>query len=350
MRIDSVRLDTTAASLAPVTLVFGDELLLVEEAADKLRQAATGQGYTERVKHTVERGFDWAVLYAAGQSMSLFSERRLIELRLPTGKPGTEGSKMLCELLDHPPEDTIFFIISGRIEAQAQKQKWFRAIEKQGLVVEGKAVKLAALPAWLGARLSHRGLQADRDSIALLMHYFEGNLLAAAQEIDRLALRMGDAQAGDVSQVEALRQSVSDNTRFSVFNYIDACLEGNRQRTLRMLDGIHGEGEGAALVLWALAREARNLTRIAWELAQGSRQSEVFARYRIWSSRQPFVAAAVRRHGYPGWRGILRKVARLDQIMKGRASGEGRDVWFDIERLSLQICGWETTGALERTP
>lgn len=339
MRIDSGRLNATASTLAPVTLVFGDEPLLAEEASDVLRQAAIAQGYTERLKYTAERGFDWNELIDAGQSLSLFAERRLVELRLPTGKPGAEGSKVLCELVENPPEDTVVLVISARIENQNQKQKWFKAIEKQGMVVEGKAVSQSQFPAWLADRLTSHGLQADRDSIALLVHYFEGNLLAAAQEIDRLSLLLGDARNSGISQYEALQQSVSDNTRFSVFNYIDACLEGNYSRTLRMLDGIRGEGEASALVLWSLAREARSMTQIAYELAHGGRQADVFRRHRIWSTRQRIVAEAAKRHGYTGWRTLLRQVSRLDKIMKGRAASESRDVWFDIEKLSLQICG-----------
>lgn len=342
MRIDSGSLKATASTLKPVTLVFGDEPLLVEEASDALRQAAVAQGYTERLKHTAERGFDWSELTDAGQSLSLFAERRLIELRLPTGKPGVEGSKILCELVENPPEDTAVLIISARIENPSQKQKWFKAIEKHGMAVEGKEVKQNVFPAWLADRLTSRGLQADRESIALLVHYFEGNLLAAAQEIDRLALLMDGAQTGESSQYEALQQSVSDNTRFSVFNYIDACLEGNQSRTLRMLDGIRSEGEASALVLWSLAREARSMTQLAHELSRGGRQADVFRRHRIWSTRQGVVAAAARRHGYTGWRTLLRQVSRLDKIMKGRATSESRDVWFDIEKLSMKICGLET--------
>jgi DNA polymerase III subunit delta len=342
MRIDSGRPKASARPLDPVTLIFGDEPLLVEEASDVLRKAAIEQGYTERLKHTAEKNFDWNELTDAGQSMSLFAERRLVELRLPTGKPGVEGSKVLCDLVEHPPEDTAVLIISTRIDNTTQKQKWFKAIEKHGTTIEYKAVKLDKFPAWLGDRLTSRGLQADSDSIALLVHYFEGNLLAAAQEIDRLELLMGDASTSGGSQYEALQQSVTDNTRFSVFNYIDACLEGNHARTLRMLDGIRGEGGAAAMVLWSLAREARNMTRLTHEMALGGRQGDVFRRHRIWSTRQRIVAAAARRHGYTGWRTLLRQVSRLDKIMKGRAASDSRDVWFDIEKLSLQICGLKT--------
>ena len=337
MRIDSRRFRADRDPVPPVVLVFGDEPLLVEEAGDAVRRAAVRQGCSEHVRYQAERGFDWNVLIEAGQSMSLFAERRLIDLRMP-GKPGVDGGKVLGGLAESPPEDTILLVVCGRLETAVQKQKWFRTVEQHGLVVEAKPVRLAEFPSWLSDRMTSRGLHADRDSIALLTHYFEGNLLAAAQEIDRLALLAGEV-GGDGNQYELLRQSVSDNARFNVFGYIDACLEGNPQRTLRMLDGMRAEGGGPQLVLWALARETRMLTRLAHELDRGGRQNEVFRRHRVWSSRQRQVSAALRRHGYAGWRAMLRQVARLDRIMKGREKGDSRDVWFDIERLSLRICG-----------
>ncbi len=338
MRVDCGQLANRSGPLAPVTLLFGDEPLLIEEASDLLRRAAMEQGYTERTSLTVEKGFDWNELVESGQSLSLFAERRLIEVRLPTGKPGADGGAILSGLAQDPPEDTIVMVISGRIDGQGQKTKWFKTIEKHGLVAAAREIRVEAFPAWLSDRLASRGLQPDRESVALLQHYFEGNLLAAAQEIDRLALLMGEA-GESVSQSEVLRDSVSDNTRFSVFNYIDACLLGDSKRALRMLDGLKGEGEPAALVLFLLAKEVRSMSLLAWEIEQGSRQDAVFQRYRVWQNRKKAIAAALKRHGYDSWRSLLRQVARLDKIMKGQASGGSHDVWFDIEQLSLRIAG-----------
>ena len=338
MRLDCGQIARRSGPLAPVTLLFGDEPLLVEEASDQLCAVAIEQGYTERTRLMVEKGFDWNELIESGQSLSLFAERRLIELRLPTGKPGAEGGAILAGLAENPPEDTIVIVISGRIDSSGQKTKWFKTVEKHGLVAAAPELKPEAFPGWLKQRMTSRGLQPDEESIALLSYYFEGNLLAAAQEIDRLQLLMGETGDG-ISQQEMLRESVSDNTRFNPFNFIDACVQGDSKRTLRMLDGLRGEGEPSALVLFLLAKEIRNMTLLAWEINRGARQDDVFRRYRVWKNRQRVVAAGLRRHGYDSWRSMLRQAARLDKIMKGRATSESHDVWFDIERLSLRICG-----------
>jgi DNA polymerase-3 subunit delta len=168
--------------------------------------------------------------------MSLFADKQLIELRLPTGKPGQMGSKVLCELVENFPPDTMLLVICGSVEKAGQNQKWFKALDKAGVTAEAKEVKLNDLPGWIGGRLRSKGLLADQESIVLLTHYFEGNLLAAAQEIDLLALNTATVEGSSSQtgarpdakkQLAALQASVSDNSRFSVFSYLDACLSGS---------------------------------------------------------------------------------------------------------------------------
>jgi len=342
MRIDSARIDGhLRGELAPLWLLFGDEPLLVEEAVDALRHAAVAQGYDERLGFTVEAGFDWNSLHDAGQSMSLFSTRRLLELRMPGGRPGDKGSAALVEFATSAPPDTLLVIVCGRLDGAIQKQKWFRTIEEGGgNIVQAREVRAEMLAGWLAQRLKSRGLLPDRDSIGLLQYYFEGNLLAAAQEIDRLRLTLGNDAGRDAGrQYAALRDAVSDNSRFSVFNFIDTCLDGDAPRALRMLDGLHAEDNSPALLIAMLAREARAQVQLAAALSAGGQRDALFRRHRVWSSRQRVVDSALRRHGYAGWRRLLRRVARLDRVMRGRAPAESASLWLDVERVSLAICG-----------
>ncbi|MFW2438317.1 MAG: DNA polymerase III subunit delta [Arenicellales bacterium] len=337
--------DSDIKELKPVYLLFGSEILLLEEASDRLRKQARQQGYTERDCFVVEQGFDWGALLQSGSSMSLFDDKRLIELRMPTGKPGQIGSRMLVELAEKMPPDTLLMVICGPVDRAGQNQKWFKALDAVGVSAEAKEVKLADFPGWLSRRLHSKGLLSDKESIELLTHYFEGNLLAAAQEIDLLALNVSsenDSTSNAKLQLDTLQSSVSDNSRFSVFSYLDACLAGDWQRTSRIIDALRAERDQSVFLIVMLSREVRRLTQMASALAGGANKGQVFKKYRVWGADQSKIDGAIRRHGQDQWQRILQQIAKLDKIAKGRASSEGVSIWFDIEKLSMKICGLKT--------
>lgn len=334
--------DSDRKELKPVYLLFGSEILLLEEVSDALRKEARQQGYTERDSFVVEQGFDWGALLQSGSSMSLFDEKRLIELRMPTGKPGQPGSRMLIELAENMPPDTLLMVICGAVDRTGQNQKWFKALDAAGVTAEAKEVKLADFPGWLSHRLRSKGLLPDQQSIELLTHYFEGNLLAAAQEIDLLALNISSDNGSlhdAKQQLAVLQSSVSDNSRFTVFSYLDACLAGDSQRTGRIIDALRAEKDQSVFLIIMLGREVRRLTQIASALAGGANKGQVFKQYRVWGADQHRIDGAIRRHGRDQWQQILQQIAKLDKIAKGRASSEGISIWFDIEKLSMKICG-----------
>ncbi len=344
-----VALQTLSAAdkkdLKPVYLLFGSEILLLEEAFDALRKQARQQGYTERDSFVVEQGFDWGELLQSGSSMSLFDDKRLIELRMPTGKPGQPGSRMLVELTEKFPADTLLIVICGPVDRAGQNQKWFKALDSAGVSAEAQEVKLASFPAWLANRLRSKGLLADKKCIELLTYYFEGNLLAAAQEIDLLALNTlseNNTAADAKQQFAILQSSVSDNSRFSVFSYLDACLKGDWLRTSRILDVLQGEKDQSVFLIVMLGREVRRLTQMASALAGGANKGQVFRQYRVWGADESKIDGAIKRHGRDQWLRILQQIAKLDKISKGRASSEGVSIWFDIEKLSMKICGLKT--------
>lgn len=313
-------------------LLHGDEPLLIEESCDAIRQAVVTRGFEERIRMTVEPGFDWNQIHEHSQSLSLFSSRKLLELRLPTGRPGDPGTRAITEFCDQLPADTALLVIAGRLEARVKQSRWVKAIDKCGAIIEHYAIGADRLPGWIRARLKSRGLNADNEAVQLLSHYLEGNLLAAAQEIDKLALLYPDGRLS----ADRVVSSISDHARFNVYSLVDACLSGNAPKALRMLDSLRGVGTEPVLVNWALTREIRVLSRLAAGLARGKPRAELFRAYNIWSRRNAIVTAALERLDMPRWWELLQAAGRADRIAKGQAAG---DVWLALERICLTLGG-----------
>lgn len=325
-------------NLASVYLLFGQEPLLVEESVDLIRGVAHEKGFVERTRFTVEAGFDWVSLTQSSQTLSLFSQQRLLEVRMPTGRPGERGAKTLVEYTGSPPPDTVLLLICGAIERRARSTKWFQSIEKTGIVVEHFEVGSAKLLGWVQRRLAQRGLKYQSGVPELLCHYFEGNLLALSQEISKLQLLAGNS---DLS-IEQVQSSISDYSRFNVYVWIDACLAGRCERTLRILNGLRAEGVEPVLIIWALAREIRNLAQISRRLAEGEVSAQVFRTHRIWSSRAGLVSAALKRLSLAKWLILLSRVALADRLLKGRQSAsQYGTIWDELERIGLGLCGVE---------
>lgn len=318
--------------LAPLYFIYGDELLLVQEAADAIRAAARAQGYSEREVFNVERDFDWNRLTESSNSLSLFAERRILEVRMPTGKPGDSGGKALREYAARPAEDTLLLIISGKLDAQQRKSKWVTDLEAAGVGIQIWPVDARALPAWIRQRMQGLGLQPSGEAVELLAERVEGNLLACAQEIDKLKL-LHDRGPVDVAAVTA---AVADSSRFDVYGLVDSALAGETGRSLRMLSGLRGEGVEPVLVTWALARELRSLAGMAWEVGKGEPAGVVMGRHRVWKSRQQLVGKALTRHTLATWQGLLADCARLDRMVKGQAPG---NPWDELVQLCLRLAG-----------
>jgi len=316
--------------LLPIYFFSGDEPLQLGEAADAVRRVAREQGYTEREVMHAERGFDWNELLAASNAMSLFAEKRVIDLRLPSGKPGKDGGAALVEYAERPPEDTVLLISSGKVDKRSQSAKWYKALDKVGATLQVWPVDANEMPKWLDQRLRSRGLQPERDAARLIAERVEGNLLAAAQEVDKLLLLNGEGPLS-ADQVEA---AVADSARFDVFGLVDAVLMGNISRLTRMLDGLRGEGVEPILVLWALTREIRSLADMAAQIQAGKGIDGVLSR--VWGNRKGPVKAGLQRHNRVRWQQMLRRAARLDRVIKGAAVG---NAWDELLQLSLMMAG-----------
>ncbi len=322
--------------LAPIYLLFGSETLLVEESLDLLRTQARTEGFTERLRYSVETGFDWNQLFEGGQSMSLFSDKKLIELRIPSGKPGDAGSKALVEYAESKQSpDTTLVIIAGAIEKRAKNSKWFKTLESHALATECPVIGPEKLPDWIAHRMRGQGLEFERDVVPRLAHFVEGNLLAAAQEINLLALLAN----GENITLELVEDSIADHARFNAFNFVDACLAGTAHRATRILQSLKQEQVEPILILWSLTRETRTLYRLATMQQQGGNPRNQFQRFGVWGARTGIMSAALRRLSVGQCQGLLRRLARADLQLKGRSPLQRKNIWEEIESIGLGICG-----------
>ena len=319
--------------LAPIYFISGDEPLRVMEAADAVRAAARRQGYDERDVLMVQAGFDWDSLMSEAGNLSLFSQRRVIDLRLPGGKPGADGSKALRAYAESPPDDTLLLVTAGKLEPAARKGKWVQALDKAGVVVFVWPLKGQEFNAWVAQRMRQRGLQPTAEAVTLLADRVEGNLLACMQEIEKLYLLQGEGEV-DAGAILAL---VADNARYDVFGLVDSALAGEAARSIRMLQGLRAAGIAPQIVLWALSREIRQLAAMTAVLASGQPVQAVMTRYRIWpAERKSMVAAALQRLSVTQCNTLLQHCARVDRVSKGQAAG---NAWDELLQLTLNLAG-----------
>ncbi|GGD57209.1 DNA polymerase III subunit delta [Pseudoxanthomonas indica] len=317
--------------LRPVYLIAGPETLRVLEAADAVRQQARAQGIGEREVFDADgRDFDWHQLDASFNAPSLFSAQRLIEVRLPSGKPGKDGAEVISRFCANPPADVVLLITAGEW-SKAHHGKWADAIAQAGVIAVAWAVKPHELPGWIESRLRTRGVRAERDAVQALAERVDGNLLAAAQEIDKLAL-LAEGQTLTAAQMESL---VADAARYDVFRLTDAMLAGQGPQVSRMLAGLRAEGDVVAGLMPMIVKELLRTAALARVQAQGGNLAAEMKAQGIWDSKQaPFKRALQRHASAQRWERFVVEASRIDRIAKGRAAG---DAWVALERLLLAI-------------
>lgn len=326
--------------LAPLYVVQGDELYIANTALDAIRRAARDRGYLERVLLDADGRFDWSRLREAGASLSLFATRRLIEIRLPGGKPGIEGAAALQEYITALPPDTITLVSLPKLDRQSQQSKWYKALETKAALIAAHPVKREQLPQWLAARLKTHGQTASRAALEFLAEQLEGNLLAAAGEIEKFALLYPQREL----TFDEIRAAAANLARFDVFEFGDALLSGEPRRIATMLASLRAAGVEPTLVLWVIAREGRLLALLGERLARGESLRASLREMRVWDARMPLIERAVARLPRSAVLAELREAARADRIIKGVADGE---VWSQLEQLALAFCAksWAPTRA-----
>jgi DNA polymerase-3 subunit delta len=317
--------------LAGLYVIHGDEPLQSLEAADAVRAAARAKGYAEREVLTVERGFDWNRLLVSSASLSLFSSKKLIELRIAGGKPGAEGAAAIVQFCSGLAADVLAIVTLPKLDRRVQEAAWFKALTRDGVLINTFQVERAQLPQWIAGRLARQRQKADRETLQFLADSVEGNLLAAHQEIQKLGLLF---PPGDLA-FDAVRSAVLNVARYDAFKLNEAMLAGDKARLARMLDGLKSEGEAPPKILWVLAEEIRAVAKVQAGMAQGDDLQQIYRNHRVWGGvRQQQVTEAARRLKSAALSQALRHAARIDRTVKGLARG---DVWDELLQLCLRF-------------
>jgi DNA polymerase-3 subunit delta len=307
-------------SLLRCYLVTGDEPLLVQEALDLIRRKARIEGFDSRDLYIAAAGFDWEELLASAGNLSLFAEKRVIELQLPTGKPGRQGSAAIVEMIRQTGDDLVFIVHAPKLDRNTVASKWAKALQESGGLVQVWPVSPRDLPSWINGRMRSAGLQPDREAVSLLADRVEGNLLAAQQEIEKLRLICGE---GAVSAAD-VDSAVADSSRFDVYKLVDAAIVGDAKRAVRILAGVRAEGTEAVIVMWAITKELRLLATLADSVQKGVDLGSAMRKARVWNTRQNIVRACISRHTGRVFFALLKLARRADAAAKGQS---GEDAW-----------------------
>jgi len=320
--------------LKPIYIVSGDEPLQVQEACQQIRAAAKTAHFNEREVFTVDASFKWDDFLAAGSAMSLFASQKLIELRLPNGKPGTEGSKALLAYTDAPSENNLLLINTCKLDKSTQNTKWFKALDKLGTHVAIWPVEAHQLPKWIDQRMRQAGLAPEREAVSLLAEQVDGNLLAATQEIEKLKLLLPEGDS--TVSAQTVRECVVNSSRYNVFSLIDNALKGDAQQCLKMLTGLREEGIEPLTLIWALSREIRQLSLIAHGMQRGQSAEQAMQAQRVWKNRQPIISRAATRLSLDKLSSLTQQTAFADQLAKGMHQGS---LWDQLEQITLSLAG-----------
>ena len=317
--------------LSAAYLIHGEEELLRIEALDAIRSAARIQQYNEREVITIETGFDWTSLLSSVHSVGLFADKKLLEIHIPSGKPGKEGAAVLQQLAEQLPENTCLLLILPKLERLQTQSKWFSSWAKNAQIFEAKSINQNALPQWIKNRLAAQNLNIDNDALALFAEKVEGNLLAAKQEIDKLALIH---PAGHTVTLDDAQTAVANVARFDIFQLSAAWMSGNSERVLRLLEGLASEGNEPVLLLWVISEDIRTLIRLLAALKQGKSISEMRQSLRLWGEKQTLAPQAARRIGIRRLLEALQICAYIDRQIKGAEEG---NAWAEIKHLFLSL-------------
>jgi DNA polymerase-3 subunit delta len=329
--------------LRPLYTLHGDEPLLVQEAADAIRAAARAQGYAERTVHTVAGAhFDWSAVLAAGGSLSLFADKQIVEIRIPSGKPGKDGSGALQQVADSAAgnDSTLTLVLLPKLDFQTKKSAWFAALDGAGVALEVQPVERAALPQWIAQRLAQNGQRVvageeGQRTLQFFADRVEGNLLAAHQEIQKLALLH---PAGDL-RFDQVESAVLNVARYDVFKLSEAVLAGQAARVQRMLDGLQAEGEAEVLVHYTLAEDIRALKRVKDAMAAGRPLPMALREQRVWGVKEKLFERVLPRLTPTTLENLLHGAHLVDGIVKGlKAPGWPTDGWQALHKLAMELC------------
>lgn len=312
-----------------IYFVSGEEPLQKMEAADLIRSHCKQQDYLEREIIDVDANFNWQTLRDEAASMSLFSSRRILDLRLPSAKPGREGSKALKEFAENLPPDIVLLITAGKIDGSAKKSAWYKALDASGVMIQCWPIGPDKLFDWVKNRFLQKGLTPDKEAVSFVCQHVEGNLLAADQEIDKLLLMLGP---GEVSY-DSIKESITQNSRFDMFELVDCALKGDKKRVVKVINGLKAEGSEPIVITWALTKDIRLLCQAANDK---STAEYMLSRSGVWQNRMGLFKSCLSRHDKQSLYALLQSCEAIDRITKGVKQG---NVWDALLQCSVDMAG-----------
>jgi DNA polymerase-3 subunit delta len=318
--------------LSPLYVVHGDEPLLALEAGDAIRAAARAAGIVEREILVVEPGFKWDAFLAADANLGLFGERKLVDLRIPSGKPGVEGGKALEAYAANGSPDNVTLVTLPKLDRATQSARWFEALSRAGVAIAVYPVEREALPQWIATRLARQKQRATRETLAFLAEHCEGNLLAARQEIEKLALVLPEGSLDH----DAVANAVADVARYDVFQLSEAWLAGDAVRALRILTVLEAEGDAPIQAIWQLSEDVHAIAAVHAMVRAGTPLASAVRNARVWGKRQHALERAVQRVAPATVPGLLSALAQLDALSKGIGRG---NAWSELAGICLSLCG-----------
>ena len=321
--------------LSPIFIISGDEPLLTQEAADAIRSSARQIAFTERETFDVDARFDWNQVFNETNALSLFADKKILELRIANGKPGDKGSKAICELCDNLSDSNLILVILPKLEKAGYQSKWMKALELKGVHIQLWPVSPEQLPRWINQRLTQSGINASQAAVDILADRVEGNLLAAMQEINKLQLLSleGKVDADIMSTV------VADSARYNLFSFVDKVLDGDAQSAAKALRGLENEGAEPLAILWAITRELRTLNKAAVEIVAGGAKDKALKSAGVWDKRIPLFRKALSRLSPAHLRMLMHQAGAIDRGVKGLRQA---DIWDELTTLVLSFAGSQT--------
>jgi DNA polymerase-3 subunit delta len=321
--------------LSPIFIISGDEPLLSQEAADTVRSTARILEFTERETFDIDARFDWNLVFNETNSLSLFSDKKILELRITNGKPGDKGSKALCELCENPNDSNLILVILPKLDKGAYQSKWMKTLESKGVHIQVWPVTPEQLPRWINQRLVQCGIEASQGAVDILADRVEGNLLAAMQEINKLKLLSleGKVNADIMSTV------VADSARYNLFSFVDKVLDGDAQSAAKALRGLENEGTEPLALLWAITRELRTLNKASHQILLGNSKDKALKSAGVWDKRIPIFRKALSRLSPAHLRMLMHQAGAIDRGVKGLRQA---DIWDELTTLVLSFAGSQT--------
>ena len=317
---------------ASLYFAFGSEILLVEQSLTTIKDAAKKLGFDERFRFDIDGNFSWDAIFNLISSPSLFADKRIIECRLTTGKIGVKGSKALSELTENLPDDIMLIISSEKLDIAQQKSKWFKALDKKGVIIQHWEVQSEQLVGWIVNHMSQLGLNSSNEVANAIAYCTEGNLLATMQEIQKLQIAYPD---GNIDLNEYLSQ-IDQQSQYTVFGMIDAALKGDTDKVYKIFSSLVDDSTPPVILISSLYREIKNLVTMSIELKTNQTIDTIFSNHRVWQKRKPLIAIALKKHSYQQLQKLLLKLGRIDRSLKGM---DNLNVYDELQSIVITLSG-----------